>query len=358
VKKENQQTPGNALAQALQESIRGTRHARKLITEFVTALLQVRTSNLVKIANAIESDAESDSVYRQIQRFLRNENQLSIDFLKLLKLTGKLKLLIDRTEWKFGTVWINILTLSVAYKNAAIPLYAEVISRKGNAETALVIGIIKRFVAEFGIERIERIYADREFGTRELFEYLSGAEIDFHIRLKTNHLTGGRSFKQIWEKAAERVKFKGRRAVEVFGVQVFVSCVKYRKAGKTEYLIVASRNRNKDAIAEYKVRWQIETMFGCLKSRGFNFEETHLTQPEKIAKLLMLLGLGLCLAMLMGKIQVEVLQRVKMRLKKNERLAKSLFRIGLDALQNVLFNRQKPKKNEQLQVFIQLLSCA
>ncbi len=62
---------------------------------------------------------------------------------------------------------------------------------------------------------------------------------------------------------------------------IYVSCVKYQKDGKTEYLIVASKERNKDAIEEYKVRWQIETMFGCLKSRGFDFEETHLTMPEK-----------------------------------------------------------------------------
>jgi transposase len=121
---------------------------------------------------------------------------------------------------------------------------------------------------------------------------------------------------------------------------------------------VASGERNKYAIEEYKVRWQIETMFGCLKSRGFNFEETHLTMPEKITKLMMLLGLGLCLAMLMGEIQVEVLKRVKMKMKKNKRYAKSLFRIGLDGLQNVLFNRDKEKKRKQLQLFIQLLSCA
>jgi hypothetical protein len=46
--------------------------------------------------------------------------------------------------------------------------------------------------------------------------------------------------------------------------------VKYQKDGKTEYLIVASKEQNKYAIEEYKVWWQIETMFGCLKSRGFN----------------------------------------------------------------------------------------
>jgi hypothetical protein len=324
----------------------------------VAALLKVRSSNLAKIANAVETEADSDSVYRQIQRFLKNENQVMIDYLKLLKLNGKLKILIDRTEWKFGETWINILTLSVAYKNVAIPILWKVVGRKGNATAAQHIALIQEFVEKFGANRILRVYADREFGSFELLKYLIENQIDFHIRLKTNHLSGGKSFKQIWRKAGERVKLRGKVKVEVFGLEVYVSCVKYRKDGKTEYLIVASLKRNKYAIEEYKVRWQIETMFGCLKSRGFNFEETHLTMPEKIGKLLMLLGLGLCLAMLMGKLQVEVLQRVKMKLKNNKRYAKSLFRIGLDALQNALFNQNIPKKYKQLELFIDLLSCA
>jgi len=87
-------------------------------------------------------------------------------------------------------------------------------------------------------------------------------------------------------------------------------------------------------------------------------EETHLTQSEKIGKLLMLLGLGLSLAILMGEFQVEVWRQVKMKLKKNKRYAKSLFRIGLDALQNLLFNYHKPKKYRELEIFIHLLSCA
>lgn len=52
---------------------------------------------------------------------------------------------------------------------------------------------------------------------------------------------------------------------------------------------------------------------------------------EKISKLVMLLGLGVCLAMKMGENQEEVWKMVKMKLKKNKRYAKSLFRIGLDA---------------------------
>lgn len=357
MKQQSKQTP-DAFEEALKDSIQGTRHARKFIAKFVAALIKVRSSNLVKIANAVETEADAGSVYRQIQRFLKNENKVTIDYLKLLGLKGKLKLIVDRTEWKFGCRWINILTLSMAYKNVAIPVLWEVMTHKGNAKATEHIRIIKRFGEEFGSERIERVYGDREFGSYELFAYLIEEQIDFHIRLKANYLAGGVSFSSIWKNTTERVKLRGKVKVSVFGLEVYVSCVRYKKDGKTEYLIVASLKQNKYAIEDYKVRWQIETMFGCLKSRGFGFEETHLAMAEKIAKLMMLLGLGLCLAMLMGEFQVEILKSIKLKLKKNKRYAKSLFRIGLDKLQNVLFSAKIPRKHQQLKMFIDLLSCA
>ena len=125
---------------------------------------------------------------------MKNEHKVSIDYLKLLKLKGKLKILIDRTEWKFSETWINILTLSVAYKQVAIPVLWEVVNHKGNATALEHVGIIKKFVEEFGIERIQRVYGDREFGSSELFAYLIKNEIDFHIRMKTSHKTAGKSF--------------------------------------------------------------------------------------------------------------------------------------------------------------------
>ena len=231
-------------------------------------------------------------------------------------------------------------------------------SRKGNATAAEHLAIIEKFAAKFGGERILRVYADREFGSFELFSYLIENRIDFHIRLKTSHQSGGQSFLQGWRNVTEKVKLKGKVKIEVFGLEMYVSCVKYKKDGKTEYLIVAGKEPNKDMIEEYKVRWQIETMFGCLKSRGFNFEETHLTMPSIFGKLLMLLGVGLSLAMVIGEFEVEISKQVKMKLKKNKRYAKSLFRIGLDALQNLLFNYYKPKRYKELEMFILLLSCA
>jgi hypothetical protein len=41
-----------------------------------------------------------------------------------------------------------------------------------------------------------------------------------------------------------------------------------------ELLIVASHHLTPDAVKIYGFRWEIETLFGCLKGRGFKIEET------------------------------------------------------------------------------------
>ena len=342
----------------MQTRIQGTKHAIKFISRFVLAMLKVRSSNLSKIAVAFETSVEFLSTYRQTQRFLGNLKPVEIDYLGLLKMSGKLQIAIDRTEWKYGKVWINILTVSVVYKGVAIPLRWQTVNQKGNARAVDHRQIIERLIAEIGKGRIAAIYGDREFASYELFSFLLKEQIDFRIRLKTSHLAGGLSFKTRWRNLPERVKLRGKVKVEVLGLKLYISCVKLKKGGKTEYLIVASGKQSKNALAEYKTRWAIETMFGCLKSRGFEMEETHLTETGKINKLLMLLALALCLAILMGEIKTQITRRVRMKLKNNGRYAKSLFRIGLDALQNILFNIKLPDKLKTFNNLIDLLSCA
>ncbi len=55
MKTETKQTP-DACEKALNANIQGTRHARKFIAQLVAALIKVRSSNLVKIANAQNAD--------------------------------------------------------------------------------------------------------------------------------------------------------------------------------------------------------------------------------------------------------------------------------------------------------------
>ena len=68
-----------------------------------------------------------------------------------------------------------------------------------------------------------------------------------------------------------------------------------------EYLSLIGNGNPKQFIQEYKKRWKIEELFACLKSRGFNFEDTHLTNPHKIAKMMSILTLAFLWAVKTGQ---------------------------------------------------------
>ena len=353
--KQQIQPAHNALQQALSERIQATRHTINFLSLFVVALLRTKTSNLTQVALGFASAAKSESSYKRIQRFLKSGEWRSagieLMMLEMLGLTGKVKLIVDRTEWKFGKSWINILTVSVVCRGVSVPLCWNVLTHKGNASGEQHRAIVQRALERIGRERVDYILADREFGNGELLGWLSGAGLDFRIRLKKTHLGAGISFERNGRKQPVQTRTKSKQAVEVFGVKVFVSMM---KLSATEYLIVASNDHNANSISDYQLRWEIETMFGCLKSRGFEFEETHLSKAERIETLLLLLGLGLCFALKSGEIQTK---RQPLRKKKHGRFGKSLFRVGLDALREFLLNEPIGSKQSQFNLLANLLSC-
>ena len=57
-------------------------------------------------------------------------------------------------------------------------------------------------------------------------------------------------------------------------------------------LIIATDLKSQHGLKTYGLRWGIETLFGCLKSYGFNLEQTPVTDPHKLARLLILLSVA------------------------------------------------------------------
>ena len=67
-----------------------------------------------------------------------------------------------------------------------------------------------------------------------------------------------------------------------------------------ELLALACSGSARHALARYRQRWTIETMFGNLKTRGFALEATHLTDPNKLCTLLALLAFAVALTVKTG----------------------------------------------------------
>lgn len=139
----------------------------------------------------------------------------------------------------------------------------------------------------------------------------------------------------------------GRR--RVWGRLVYVSALRLDDG---ELLIVVSSNSPQTSIDDYGKRWGIETLFGMFKTRGFCLESTHFTDSQRLSKLLALMSLALCWAIKTGE-WLHQFQPIKV--KKHGRLAKSVFRHGLDYLRSIVADLDL--RYEEFCHSLQFLSC-
>lgn len=332
---------------------------RNFLAKFVVALIQVKTVNLAEVAHAFAGRAQPSSSYKRIQRFLRCfELPYATVALALVRQAGveaPFVVTLDRTEWQSGSVWLNLLVVGVAYRGVALPVLWRALPKKGCASTEEKLEVVGRFVRLFGAESIEFLAADREFADRKLFGYLRAAGISFRIRVKRNTLVrNGRG--QVVQ--AFRL-FRSQRMGTALALPTLRKCwgMELHLTGlrlvSGEYVIVASPRVTADALSDYGRRWEIESMFGCLKSRGFRLEETHVTDPARLEKLMALLALTFCWAVAVGD---WLAAQKPLRVKKHGRRWKSLFRHGLDYLRRILCNLESRTKRAQFRRVILLLS--
>ena len=126
--KTNVETKDSQLTLALKSKFKGNINlARiKLISHLIIALCKVQTVTFEKLANAFDTQADSKSSLRRIQRFIANytldSSLIARLIFSLLPVQENLVLSIDRTNWKFGKVNINIFMLSIVYKGVTFPL--------------------------------------------------------------------------------------------------------------------------------------------------------------------------------------------------------------------------------------------
>jgi hypothetical protein len=117
-----------------------------------------------------------------------------------------------------------------------------------------------------------------------------------------------------------------------------------------ELLALACSGRPRHALARYRQRWTIETMFGNLKTKGFALEATHLTDPDKLCTLLALLAFAVALTVKTG---VTMARLHPIPVKKHGRRAWSLFALGLSTFRKI-FLAARP--HQIIEFLAQLLS--
>jgi hypothetical protein len=322
----------------------------------------VQTVGFGKLVTAFETNAKSDSSLRRIQRFMA-EYVLEIDLVarlifKMLPHKPPYRLVMDRTNWEFGETDINVLTLAVVYQGVAFPILISMLDKRGNSHTGERISMIERYVRLFGYETIDCLLADREFVGEYRVNYLNNCKIRYYIRIRKNFYVNdprtGKRFKVFWifnDLKCGECRFL-HRIYRVNGQLCYLSASKVKnKDGQPELQIIISFNHPKNAQQIYKERWQIETAFRALKSSGFNIEDTHLTDLERIEKLFSIVMVAFAWAYVTGVFADKNIKPI--RILKHGRRAKSFFKYGLEIVTTILLN---PMAQANIDVF-KFLSC-
>jgi len=348
-----------SLEQTLSDNLAWNKARIKFLARFLLALYAVQTVNLALLATAFSGHAKEASNYKRLQRFLRAFElpyaQLAEFVVKLAGLAGPYTLALDRTNWQVGTVDINILMLSIVYRGVGFPVVWLVSPWPGNSSTEERKLLLELFFELFGAQNIACLLGDREFVGKEWFRFLKRHQVKFQMRLKkdTQVRNGRGQLVPAWRLFAHTgvnrclVIPQARR---MWGLELFLSgCY----LGNGEYLILVAPEYEPAPHLEYKKRWGIETLFGALKSRGFNLEDTRLQDPERLSKLLALLAIAFTWAFVVGAWQAAVKE---LKLKKHGYPPKSIFRLGLNILCRLVTNFEYFDVTVWNKV-IKLLSC-
>jgi len=324
------------LSAILGENVAMSKFKLDCLAMLILSLVSAGTTNLKVLSRECDTGTKLDSRYRRFQRFFASA-QFDLDSLGAFLISlffesnEQLYFALDRTNWKYGSKNLNILVLAAVYRGVAIPVRWIVLDKKGNSNTRERIELMSGFINMFNPKEIAGLLGDREFIGKEWFEYLQNAGIPFVMRIKDNtkvlnkgELVHVKSLFNDLDVGQKRVLRKTRN---IWEIDVYLSAV---RAPSGELVVLATLDKEIDAVTLYSHRWEIETLFSCLKGRGFDFEQTRITKLERISTMMAVLAIAFAWAHKTGEWMADNVRPIT--IKKHGRMAKSFFRYGIDVI--------------------------
>jgi len=318
-----------------------------MMVKLILGILKLGCVCYSKLSKVINPVVLQDSNFKRIQRFMRyfefsRKGYIQFVWHLFVKKHNWVALSIDRTNWKFGTSNINILMIGISYRGTAIPLIWKLLDKRGNSNETERVGLMEDLLAHLDKDQraqIRCLLADREFIGKRWISYLRKQPFTFVIRVRSN--TRIRKIGKASDQKAATVFTKKhfkvlRQKRVVWGQQLYIAG---QQLTEKEWFILVSDQPLSKGKTYYGERWGIEVFFAACKTRGFNFEDTHVTKLDRLFNLIFLIAIAFIWALKTGEWLIDHGHQVTIkRLRKRKAKLRSIFRVGLDHLQTKLLN--------------------
>jgi hypothetical protein len=312
-------------------------HQSKALADLSFAMTIADHCQSGRLAVAVPGDARPASVERRLERTLANERidpasiwpQLARAVLSGWS-GGPIVLILDETPNHND---LRCMKITLAYRKRALPLFCACYALGDQPEPMpeLILGLFRQAAACLPEGAEVTLLADRGLAWPQLVDACRELGWHFVIRLQGQtrvRTPDGRECSAAdlapkpgahWWGDAEVFKKAGWRAARV------AAC--WERGQDGPWLLVSDRPDGSRLFRRYATRVWTEELFRDEKSQGFQWGQSHVTDPEHAARLVLLMGLATHLALALGSRVIQA--GLRRFLESTRQRMLSLFTIGM-----------------------------
>lgn len=313
-----------------------------VLAMFINGIVASGSTHLRAVAKKTPTGAKVTSREKQLGRWYQNEHvSYEVHMLPFVRqlLAGlasqTLVLAIDGSEVGRGCV---ALMVSLIYQQRAIPLVWLVKQgKKGHFSAAMHIELLGELQSLLPANASVVVLGDGEFDSVELQGYVNDLGWGYVCRTAKNTqvcLDGEwLSLQKIDVWRGSRIPlYDAAFTQQAYGPVLVV--IWWDNQHNEPLYLVSNLGTLEEACRYYKRRMRIETFFSDQKSRGFRLNKSHISQPQRLTRLL----IATCLAYIwMIYLGVRcIADGWHKRIHRTDRCDLSLFQLGLDLLEYFL----------------------
>lgn len=293
---------------------------RKVLAWLMVAIYVGQDVCLDRLGLALPREAKPESVGQQFRRWLKNkaiDPRLIYDPVAR-QVVGKLRcrrlrIQMDRVQIKRRQ---NVLMLSVWSRRRAVPLAWICLPHDGQSHQRHWVELLDYLATLLRADMTVIVLADREFGSVERLRAVAKRGWDYAIRLKDNiefyDPLGGQpvDWLPVRSIAIAQGRHYVRKQIALTKGALFPThlAAAWADGSHDPWLIATNLPQPLQALKEYRRRFACEELFSDLKKRGFNWENSLIRDPQRFARLLLVLALLTVFLLALGR-QVRLHQR-------------------------------------------------
>ena len=319
------------------------------LAAFISGIVASKSTQLPHIATKVPDGTKPESRVKRLTRWLDNEHILEemyfLPYAEILLAHVALETLVLVMDGSVVGRGCVALMIHVLYKGRALPLAWRVRQGpKGHFPEELHIALVALIRACLPEGTQVVLLGDGEFDGTTLQETLNDAGWGYVCRTAQSTVAtwDGETFRLdtlgACSKPGTLIALKEVKITrDAYGPVMVLSC--WAKGYHEPQYLVSNMATPEEACRLYEKRFRVETFFSDQKSRGFHIHKSHMSDVQRLSRLL----IAACLAYIWVVYLGSVCEKEQWRpiIHRRKRCDLSLFQLGLRLLEHLL-NEEMP----------------